>query len=74
MWLPYGQFHQSLVAVGSGNALGIWICGCRLFFKGGSKGGYQGGNWKFPFFTQAKVSKVLNLDFQFFCIDFLGLL
>ena len=22
--------------------------------------------------AQAKVSKVLNLDFQFFCIDFLG--
>ena len=28
----------------SGDALGIWICGCRLFFKGGSKGGYQGGS------------------------------
>ena len=24
------------------------------------------------FFTQAKVSKVLNLVFNFFCIDFLG--
>ena len=28
----------------SGHALGIWICGCRLFCKGGSKGGYRGGS------------------------------
>ena len=42
--------------------------------KGVIKGGVSDWNWNLPFFTQAKVSKVLNLDFQFFCIDFLGLL
>ena len=28
----------------SGYALGIWICGCRLFCKGDSKRGYRGGS------------------------------
>ena len=28
----------------TGHALGIWIGGCRLFCKGGSKGGYRGGS------------------------------
>ena len=60
----------------TGHALGIWICGWRLFCKGGSKGGYRGGSIRLKLelgtFSQAKVNKVLNLDLQFFCTDFLG--
>ena len=36
------------------------------------EGGVSDWNWNLALFTQAKVSKVLNLDFHFFCIDFLG--
>ena len=52
--------------------------GADYFAKGVLKGGIEGGvsdwNRNLAFFTQAKDSKVLNLDFQFFCIDSLGIL
>ena len=61
----------------TGHELGIWICGCRLFCEGCSKGGIEGGvseigTWHF--FTHAKVRKVLTLDIHFFGKEFLGIL
>ena len=60
----------------AGYAIGVWICGCRIFCKGGSKGGYRGGSIRLKLelgtFSQAKVNKVLNLDLQFFVQTFLA--
>ena len=74
-------FIQVKITSRSEHALGIWICGFRLFCEGGSKGGWgvggiargeyqiEIGTWHF---LLKPASKVLNLNFQFFCIDFLG--